>query len=267
MGKILKRIQNVLWAGTVIAGSLLPAGCQTAGLQEIYTRQKTENASKEETRQELLEEIVERYKLPYIADIIYYSEQTQTKYFKAMQEQYSLNPKDALKIWKKANSQTPAYDAATLIPESLIGAEKKSTIIVFPLLFNKSKKLDEIISCVIDNAGTHAKNSALGIRMQGKKITPKQTGEKTYQSILQIFAYSHQIKLINKKIRQVSSEYQQGLEKAYASTYTNLIEDAYQGNEYALAAFTNAPYALFANLDTGKINLIPKEKRKIVQKD
>lgn len=250
---------------------LTPAGCKSTpeNLYALFLSQKpgishTTNPYKK--RQQLLEEIIEQKEIPYVADIIYYNKNFKKRYQKAMQEAYGFKPEETENLWTGIGTRTPSHDAVTISPREQTGKGKDSVIIAFPILFQYSKKLEDLLSCIIDHEAIHAKDNAKGIKIHGVKADHnkiKEIGPGVYQDVLEIFAYSNQLEKINSGARPVSALYKKRIEQAYARTYNRLMKDALNGNGFALSAFAQAPYAVFLNLNTQEVTLVKKSKLRL----
>jgi len=247
-------LRKLLWS-TILAVSIA-AGCQTKEpmLERILPvpvgTQVWDTEAQE--RQEQLEEIVEKHKIPHIADVIYYDDIFKDRYVHGMQSEYGTRKIVAEHFWEEF-SKNP-YVAVTIIPNKLVGQGKDSMMVVFSDAFNREK--EDLLSFLVDHESVHAQDNATGVILAGEKATPeviKKIGAKKYEDIMELRAYGNQLCQIEDKKRVVSRKTMDFVVEMYCQLHGKILARA-MSDKYAKSAIEQAPY--FPMFDTQSRKLI-----------
>jgi hypothetical protein len=210
-------------------------------------------------RQEELEEMIKEYKVPHVADIIYYHESNKSRFQAVMNREYGLSRRGSANIWNKIGASKKPFSALTLLPQSQMGKNKPSVIVVRSSLFRYSKKKEDLVSTIVDHEGmVHAKDNATGLRLNGELVLLKKLGEKLFASIMELRAYHNQLVQIAAG-RDVSQECRTAVGIAYQALYQYVRIKALNGNRYARAAMREVIYMPVLDLDTRTFRIIKRE--------
>jgi len=206
-------------------------------------------------RQAALEDIIQKYAVSHVADIIYYDELNLERYHQVMYATYGVSRKSANVPWDRVGQKKGLYGAVAIIPESKVGVGKPSVILVPGTVFEIYSGKQDIVSFIADHEGTHAKDNATGLMINGEKVTLEQVGRKLYANIMELRADNEQLMQIEKG-RDVSDKCKELIVQAYCLHHQRILLAAINGNKYARAAMKFAAYIPVIDLDKKKKVLI-----------